>query len=186
MGASASTVEKGDEALRFVGTVELWKNIVVSTLVAVGTVVGIVALVRYHSDWTHGRFKVSEATCDPPHSQTTCHNDRCTTKQAVSCPKLHVDGFSQAFAADYVQPAKPPTVGSEVKVFFDPKDKSQAFLAHNDFVDEYKSWIIAGLVLLLLGAASSAWFQYYVRGSHMAQRVAGGAAVFDMATGRGL
>ena len=33
--SGAALVERGDEALRFVGTVELWRNIVVSVLMGV-------------------------------------------------------------------------------------------------------------------------------------------------------
>lgn len=184
MGANASA-EKGDEALRFVGTVELWKNIVVAVLVGAATLVGIVALLRYHSDWKSGRFRVTEATCAPPHPETTCDSEnRCHTKRVAHCSKITVDGISQPFVAAYAEPDTPPAVGDEVEVFYAP-DKTKAFLAHDDFVDEYKGWIVAGLVLLLVGTSASAWFQYHVRHSHLAQRVAGGAAVFDMATGRG-
>lgn len=175
-------VDKGDDALRFVGTVELWKNIIVALLFAIAGIVGAVALARYHSGWTSGEFAVTKATCDPPTKRTSCHKDDCTTKEVVQCTAIDVQGFATPFVAQYTEPTKPPAVGAKVKVFYDPADKSQAFLAHDDWVDEYKGWLIGFLVLMVLGLGFSAWFQYYVRGSHLAQRVAGGAAVLQMVT----
>lgn len=181
-GGANILVDKGDEALRFVGTVELWKNILVSLFFALAGIVGAVALARYHSDWKSGEFAVKQATCDPPQTHTSCHKGSCTTKKEVTCTAIDVDGFATPFVAQYVEPTKPPAAGAKVKVFYDPTDKSQAFLSHNDWVDEYKAWLIGFLALVVLGLGFSAWFQYYVRGSHLAQRVAGGAAVFQMVT----
>lgn len=179
----AALLDKGDDALRFVGTVELWKNVVVSTLIGIGIVVGIVALLRYHSGWRSGTFTATSVTCDPPAKVRQCHDGKCTSKTVTRCPDIRLDGFAQSFVGEY--DTSPPTTGSAVRVVYDPTDPSKAELARNDPIDEYKSWIIAGLVLVLAGVTLSAWFQYHVRHSHLAQRVAGGAAVFDMVAGRG-
>ena len=174
-------VDKGDDALRFVGTVELWKNIVVSVVFALAGVVAIVAVVRYHSGWKSGDFKVTQAQCSTPSTQQSCTGKKCSTSTVTHCSKLGVDGFAP-FVTQYTHPAQPPSVGESVKVFYNPSDKKQAFLAHDDAIDEYKGWIIGALALVVLGLGFSAWFQFYVRKSHLAQRVAGGGALFDMVT----
>lgn len=182
MGGQLSRDDPGDHALRFVGTVELWKNIVMSSLVGLVTLVAIVLLVRYHAGWQHGEFEVKASQCGAPQSKTRCDSHgNCSAYTLTSCT-MHVDGFDEAFTAGYDSPAKPPAVGARVKVFYDPADKSKAFLAHNDFVDDFKIWLILGLALICLGAFFTAWFQYHVRDSHMAQRVEAGAALFRMAT----
>lgn len=183
MGAAGSVTEQGDDALRLVGTVELWKNIIVSGLLCVVGIAVIVALVRYHHDWKRGSFGVKSVHCDAPHTHTSCDDDHdhCSTTRVTHCSAIVVDGFAQPFSADFVEGKQPtPTVGAHVDVFYDPHDKAKAMLAHNDFVDAYKTWIIVGLAVLCASAAVSAGFQYYVRNSHLAQRVAGGAAVFQM------
>lgn len=179
-------MEKGDEALRFVGKVKLWMDIGLATVLGLATLVSIVAILAYHADWKQGSFMVTKAECGAPERKTSCDDQgKCDAHMVTHCSALNVEGFDQTFTAEYREPSKPPTVHSKVKVFFDPKDKSKAFLAHDDFVDENKLWIILGLSLFLAAAVASAWFQYYVRRSHLAQRIMGGTAVFDLATGNG-
>ena len=48
MGIGLSKAEAGDGALRAVGVFELWKNIVVSTLLGVTALVGAVAVQRLY------------------------------------------------------------------------------------------------------------------------------------------
>ena len=179
MGISLSKAEAGDGALRAVGVFELWKNIVVSTLLGVTALVGAVAVQRYHSGWRTGTFKVEEAECAPPSRETSCSSHgNCNTREVTHCNTVKVDGFHHPFAAAYVSPDAPPKRGDDVKVVFDPKDKDKgAELARNDPIDEYKAWIVAGLVVLALLLGVSAGVQYSVRGSHLAQRTAGVAGV---------
>ena len=180
--------EQGDRAFRFVGTLALWRNIVVGVLASIACIVGAVALARYHSDWTSGDFKVTHRACRPPEAHTSCSGggSSCTTHRVATCSSLRVDGFSQAFAASFVEPELPPEVGASVRVFYDPGDRSKAFLAHNDFVDAHKTWLTAGLTVACLASAAGAGFTYYMRNSVWAQRVAAGSAVFSMTTGNGL
>ena len=174
-------LDKGDKALRVVGVFEIWKNIVVSLVIAILCSVGVVALLRYHSDWKHGEFKVTNVHCQAPTQHKSCNDGSCKSYAVTSC-SVTVDGFDVPFSTSYTAPDTPPSVGASAKVFYDPKDKSRAFLAHDDFLDAYKTWFFIGLVVLIVSALASAGFQYYVRGSHLAQRVEGGVAVFNMAT----
>lgn len=179
MGLALSKAEPGDGALRMYGTFELWRNIVVSSLVGVAALVGAVAVYKYHSGWRTGSFKAKEVRCDPATRETSCgSHGRCTTRDVTRCGTIHVDGFSKPFSASYDAPEAPPRVGDEVKVVFDPKDRDAgAELARNDPVDEYKAYIVAGLLVLALLLGLSAGMQFAVRNSHVAQRAAGVAGV---------
>lgn len=179
-------VETGDDAIRFVGKMKLWTDIAVGVLFSVGLIVCIVAMAVYHADWKSGAFAVEDIRCAAPEHKTSCNGKYgCHSFTVTQCTHMRLKGFAQTFTTQYVAPAKPPTVGETVRVFYDPKDRSQSFLAHDDFADEHKKLIIGGLTLVLLAVSVSTWFQYFVRKSHLAQRVAGGAAVFDLATGNG-
>lgn len=176
MGGVVS-VEKGDEALRFVGKLELIKNIVVSVLVALACAAGAVALYRWHHDYKRAAFKVMHVKCVPPVTTAGEHGPRTVTV----CSDIKLEGFSQTFASQYVAPAVPPQKGDHVDVLYDPHDRARhAVLVENAPIESHKVWIIALLVLVCVASLYSAWFQYYVKGSHLAQRVAGGAAVVDM------
>jgi hypothetical protein len=67
-----------------------------------------------------------------------------------------------------------------VKVFYDPHDEKKALLAHDDYLDEHKTWIIAALAIACVASAANAGVAYYLRGSHLAQRISGGMAVVGM------
>ena len=175
-------LDTGDKALRFAGTVELWKNILGSLVVCIGCGVGIYYLLQYHSDFAHGAFKVDSIHCDPPATHTDCANGRCTTKTTTHCPNIRLHGFPQPFVAEFTLPAKPPDVGATMKAYYDPADRSKtAFLAQNDFVDAHKPWILAALGAVCLSSAFWGWFQFHVRKSHLAQRVAGAGGVLGLA-----
>ena len=178
MGSSLST--PGDAALRTVGSVRLWYDIVKSALVVVGLIVAIVLVLLHHRTWKSGSFKVESASCAPPAPEKRCDsNGSCHTAMVRQCSAIKLSGFEQPFASDYTAPRAPPTPGQSVKVFYDPDDRKRAALARNDLVDEYKGLIVALLALIAAGAAVSGAVQYYVRKSHLAQRIAGGVTVVD-------
>lgn len=174
-------LDTGDKAVRFAGTVELWKNIVISTVLCIVSVVAIVVLLRYHADYAHGDFKVASIKCNAPTTATDCNHGSCSTKTITHCPTIRLDGLPKSFAGDYTLPAKPPAEGGTLKVFYNPEDKSEAFLAQNDAIDEYRNWILLGLVVVCLSSAFAAWFQFSVRNSHLMQRTAAAGGVLNLA-----
>lgn len=176
----------GDYALRTVGTVKLWYNIIVGVVVAVLLVVAAVGVFQYHRNWRIDSFPVTKIVCSAAEKSTTCHKGKCETTDSVTCPAVAVEGFASPFTAQYVKPSEPPNVGSQVPVYYDPADRSTAKLAHN-VGDLQKHRVFIAVVLVVVAAITLliSYVQFYVRKSHLAQRVAGGVAVFDMATGRG-
>jgi hypothetical protein len=172
-----------DGLLRGVGTVKLWYDVVSGGLLATVLAVLTIMLVRYHSNWTSGHFTVESATCGTPRTIPD-HGDGST--EVVRTCTATVDGFAQAFEYDDKQGAAPVTQGSQVKVFYDPNDRKSAMLGRNDFFDEHKTMLVFSLVIAALLVSVSAVVQYMLRKNALAQRVAGGAAIFDLATGTGL
>ena len=180
-----SLLSAGDATLRTVGTVKLWWDIISGVIGFVIVVVLIVALARYHARWRSEQAKVVSISCDKPQMHTSCQNgtEDCSTSSIQSC-KLRVDGFKQEFVTNYDE-GKAPSVGGAVKVYYDPTDRSTALLAKDDGFDNHKTMLLWVLVVIGIVTIVSVVVQFLLRKNKLAQRVAGGAAVFDLATGGG-
>lgn len=182
MDAKHPLLSAGDATLRTVGTIKLWWDIIRGVMVLIILVVLFVALMRYHARWKSENAKVANSVCDKPHAHTSCSNSgkNCSTTNLVSC-RLHLNGFTQQFATDFNE-GKQPSAGDTVKVYYDPTDRSQALLAKDDMFDDHKTmmlWILVGIGVVV---TISIVVQFVLRNNKIAQRVAGGAAVFDLAT----
>lgn len=181
--ATSTLLAAGDTALRAVGTAKLWWDIA-SGVVVFGVLIALlVTLLRYHQRWKSEQAEVHAVHCDAPKAITTCEKGGCTTHHTQYCT-LALDGFSAAFKTNYAAGAV-PKAGDTVKVFFNPSDRSEALLAKDDFFDDHKAVLAWSLVGLGLVVVVSVGVQFALRKNRTAQRVAGGAALFTLATGHG-
>lgn len=175
----------GDKVLRTVGTVKLWWDIIKGCLIILLIIVLAVGIAQYHARWKADTFSVKDITCAAPHTVTSCNNNGSCSNTSLSECTITLDGFKQTFSSSYKAGVSPPTAGQTVKVFYNPRDRSDALLARDDFVDDHKTVLITVLAIVMLLVLVGVVVQFVVRKSHLAQRVAGGTAVFSLASGQG-
>ena len=179
---SPSSKETLDTKLSSVRTFEVGYIYIKMIVSIIAFVVGLVACVgvhKYHTGWKLGKFKLKSQNCTSS-DQCMCTNKSCTVKScgAVSdCKDMHIEGFDQTFHGSF---KNPPKVGQVVKVFYDPKDRSNAMLMANDILDGNKKLIIGIILVSTTLSLAISFFMFKNRKDKDVQSAAGFVALTKM------
>ena len=173
-----AAMNSADTVLRTVGTIKLWWGIVRGAIISVILVILVVMLIRYHQNWRYELTKVQHIACNKPSDE---YDKNAQTSKIVETCTLHLSGFKQPFWSTY-DVGKVPSVGGTVKVYYNPSDRSSAMLGNDSFFSEHKTKLICVIVGVIIVILVTMVVQFTLRHNRIAQRVAGGAAVFDIAS----
>lgn len=171
------TIDKG---LQEAGELFIWYKIFTSAIAfLLFATISVLVGIYVRRGWASSERKiehidcktVKEEECETVNHKTTCHEEyekRCTIR-------LHQ--VDKEFIRNYRENSTPPSTGEDVTVYYDPKKEDETMT----LTSFPKTLIVTVTALLAVGNLVWLVFLYKERNNQMAKRIAGAAAVGDIA-----